>query len=143
MQIIEIGKEEYPLHFGTLALNQYCRKHDIAKLGDLLAKLTNSIPRRADGTAIADESQAAEAAGFDFQFSLDEIVSMFRFAVNSGYRKAGQADKSITEEQAYDLFDARPGLAMEVFALFAQSVMTTFAPEEKKAKGGKGGASKN
>jgi len=128
---IEIEGNEYPVHFGTAALNQYCKKHNIAHLGALLTKLTKSIPRRADGTAITDESQAGEVAEFEFQFSMDEIVSMFRFAVNSGYRKAGQ-DKAITEDQAYDLFDAKPGLAMEVFNLFAASVMSTFAGEEKK-----------
>lgn len=131
-QTIEIGGIEYPIHFGSAALFQYCKKHDIPKLGDLLTKLINSIPRRADGTAITDESQAGEISQFEFQFSLEEIVSMLRFAVNSGYRKAGMPEKAISEEEAFDLFDEKPGLAMEVFNLFAQSVMSTFTPEEKK-----------
>jgi len=132
-QTIEIGGTEYPVHFGMAALNQYCKKFNIGKLGDLLTKLTRSIPRRADGSAITDESQADEVMDFDFQFSLEEIVNMLRFAINSGYRKAGR-DESITEDQAYDLFDEKPGLAMEVFNMFAQSVMSTFTPEEKKMK---------
>lgn len=130
---IEIGGQDYPVHFGTAALHQYCLKFEIPNLGALLAKLQGSIPRRADGTMITDEAEAAAVSDFDFQFSLEEIVSMFRFGVNSGYRKAGQKDKSITDEQAFDLFDEKPGLAMEVFRLFAQSVMSTFTPEEKKA----------
>ncbi len=131
MQIIEIYGQEYPIHFGAAALSQYCIKHNIGTLGRLLTKLTSSIPRRSDGTMITDEKEAAEASAFDFQFSLEEVVSMLRFGINSGYRKAGQPDKSISEEEAFGLFDARPGLAMEVFAMFAQSVMSTFTPEKK------------
>lgn len=134
---IEIGGREYPIHFGTAALNQYCIKHKIDKLGTLLTKLTGSIPRRADGSIITDEKEAEEASDFDFRFSLNEIVDMLRFGINSGYRKAGQPEQAITEEEAFDLFDEKPGLAMEVFGMFAQSVMSTFTPEEKKITPGR------
>jgi len=135
MQYLEISGKEYPVHFGTLALKQFCIKHNIPKIGGLLKKLTDSIPRRDDGTAIDREEEAMQASSFDFQFSLEELIDILRFGINDGYRKLGQKEASISEEEAADLFDEHPGLATPLLEAFTKSIVSLFQPEEgKKAK---------
>lgn len=147
MTTIEIGGESYPLHFKTAALNQYCIAKGNMKLGKLVKQVWDCFPKGEDGIP-STELGASDLSFLDsFSFSLDDMMLIFRLGVNSGFRKLGQ-EKALSPEDVIDLFDERPGLVMEVFALFSRSVMTTFngqasEDEEKKAQAADSAASKS
>lgn len=137
MQYIDVNGTEYPVHFGSAAMNQFCLKFKIPKIGALIQRIFAAIPRKADGTFIENESEASQLnmADFDLPFSVEEIANVLRFGINDGYRKDGQATR-IEEADAFDLLDEKPGLATEVAGIFIQSVLSLVAPAEKKAKAG-------
>lgn len=144
MQYLEIGGTEYPLHFGAAALNQFCKKFNIDRVGTLFNMAIEGLPRTADGQIVTSQEQAAQIGSFDIPFSMEQIANIIRFGINDGYRKevrdgrrSAGSYQEISEEQAFDFMDTEEGLAFEAYAAFLVSAMSQFVPSQKKAAAGK------
>lgn len=139
MRYINIGENEYPLHFGAAALNEFCERFEVPSLGKLLQRVFSAVPRKTDGSIVQGESDAddIDLSTVNIPFSMRELAAILELGINNGYRRNKQPDR-INEDAAFDLFDEKPGLSMEVAAIFIQSVISQVAPEEKKAKPGAG-----
>jgi hypothetical protein len=93
---LKIGGQYYSLAFTTRALDGFCKDCGIPHLGALFQKLA---------------AAGASEDGSGFAFSLEELAVLLMQAANEGERKEGR-EKRFSLDEAYDLMDESPGLAL-------------------------------